>query len=556
MKQDVVLGLTGLERHSSHFHDSSACMTDKGEVVGAVAEGRFTRNRHHAGFPWMGVNYLLGLGCSYSDIDAVAMPWPVAKGSGPLSVAGRVSRILSAKKAAFSQFLPIEKKRLVGIGHQRAHASSAYRTSGFKKALVVALDTGGPEEDVPDAQGAIFVGENGELTRVCALTSGFGLFYAFITEGLGFGAADGEAKTMSLAAYGDSHTKAYNVLACYAPTVKGVGLRKPKKDFQPATAVINNYQRFSFGNIDVVTSLSRRFSDRDVAAAAQRILEERVVELVDNAMGETGMDKLCLAGEVFLNVKLNKKLKELKRVRKLYTYPHAGDTGTSVGAALEAHHTLTGKPTRSKSDGTVYLGPDYSDAEVRAVLSRHRRLKLRETSDPAGYAAELICMGKVVGWFQGRMEWSPRALGARSVLSAPHDVKIKERLNIHKQRESFMPYSPSMLLRDAYRYLKSPSDNPYMTMAYDVLPHARDEIAAVVHVDDTVRPQTVKRQQNPLYYDLIREYDKMTGTAAVLNTSFNRFDLPIVCRPEDAVQHLLMKGVDALVIGNLVAELK
>ncbi len=559
-----ILGLTTLEPYGldMHSHDSSACIIDKVNVVGAVSEERFTRNKHHASFPWMSVNYLLSLGYDYADIDAVAIPWPLKQALPKyLQVAKRFYYSLlpgfKARLNVKNPFLPVEKKKIIGIGHQRAHAASAYRTSGFKKALVVSLDLGGSEEDIINTGGGIFVGENGELTRIKPLTASIGLFYTFVTEGLGFKAIDGEGKTMGLAPFGDPNSKAYDVLKDYCPTVRGSDLIRQKKDYRGGVTVINNYQRFVFYDLQIITGLVKRFSDRNVAAAAQRILEERVVELVANALDETGIDRLCLAGGVFLNVKLNKKLRELKQVKDIFIYPNPGDAGAAVGASLEAYHQLTGEKSFPKAENNIYLGPEFTDDEVEAVLKKRKGIAYSRTSDPAGNAAELISSGKIVGWFQGRMEWGPRALGARSVLSSPHDVKVKDKLNLRlKQREWFMPFAPSMLLEEAHRYLKNASESPYMIMAHDVLPHAKDDIAATVHVDGTVRPQTVTRAQNPLYYELINEFGKMSGTPVVLNTSFNRHGLPIVCTPEDAVNHLLMKCVEELVIGNFVVKLK
>ena len=270
-----------------------------------------------------------------------------------------------------------------------------------------------------------------------------------------------------------------------------------------------------------------------------------------NAIEETGLDRICLAGELFLNVKLNKAIRELKKVRRFYVYPNPGEGGAAAGAALECYHKLTGRKSYDVS-GNVYLGPEYTNFEIEASLKKNR-LKYRKTSDPAGDAAELLSRGRIVGWFQGKMEWGAHPLGARSVLAPPQDVRIKDRLNMQlKQHERFMPFASSILLEEAHSYLKNPSESPYMLSAYDVLPHGKEEIAAAVHVDNTVRPQTVTRKQNCLFYELIKEHDKMTGIPLVLNTSFNLPGLPIVCTPEDAVHNLLMKGVDSLVIGNFL----
>ena len=265
MKPDNILGLTGLETYGAHTPDSSACLLDKENIIGAASEGRFTGNRHHAGFPWMSVKYLLSLGYSYSDIDAVAIPWPLKKKSSKhVIVAKQIYSLLSrfTTKISSKPSLVVEKKKIIGIGHQRAHASSSYRTSGFKKALVVSLDLGGPEEDVENAGGAIFVGENGELSRIKVLTASFGLFYSLVTESIGLRAVDDESKVMGMAPYGNAHGTAYNILKNYAPTVKGLDLIKPRKSFKVNYTVVNNHQRFVFTGLNLISSSSSAFPTR------------------------------------------------------------------------------------------------------------------------------------------------------------------------------------------------------------------------------------------------------------------------------------------------------
>ncbi len=552
-----VLGLTSLEPYGSrvHTHDSSAALSDDGKIVGAVAEHRFTRNKHHAGFPWMSYHYLKTLGYDDEDIEAVAIPWPPDKIPRKKLFARRITSPFLVRGNKLSPTVPIlsiEKKKIIAIGHQTAQAAAAYRTSGFKRALVVTLGMAGPEDDEKDAGGAIFIGENGELKKLKSLKNSFGLFYSFVTDGLGFGAMNGESFTMGLAPYGDPY-KAYKLLAPYAPRVRGMETYQPKKPVRVGFAVLNTYQRFVFSNQGAIPRMVRIHSDKDVAAAAQRILEEGVTQLIDNALEQTGLDRVCLAGGVFLNVKLNKAIRELRRVKKLYIYPNPSAGGSAVGAALEAHHRLTGEPNY-RADKSIYLGPDFTDLEIEAVL---KKLKVRyaKSSDPSGDAAELISRGNIVGWFQGRSEWGPRSLGNRSILASPHDRHLKEKLNMSlKQRDTYFPFAPSILLEQSADFLKNPAESPYMLLAFDVLPHKKHEIAATVHIDNTVRPQTVSAADNSLFYDLIREHDKMSGIPAVLNTSFRRSGTPIISTPEDAVLTLKQKWIDALVIGSYVVK--
>ncbi len=552
-----VLGITHYEFFPPYFygHDASACLQSDGVTRSAVSEERFTRNKHHAGFPWHSVNYVLSNDdLSYENIDLVAVPWP-EKFNKALPLKERFIRF--GRRFFYGSFAsdrkkvtPIEKLKVVGIDHQLSHAASAYRNSGFKDALVLSLDGRGAEMDASSSCGALYHGENGEIKRKqvyeCA---SLGDFYGFATAILGFQVFDGEGKTMGLASFGKVDEKALRFLEKYVPKVEGTMLGDSEKKLKGVGEVLFNVHRHYYTDLAIGMEVAKQVGRENFAASAQHLLEQSVVKLVSNAIKESGFDKLCLAGGVFLNVKLNKKLRELDGVKDIFIYPNPGDAGATVGAAMEAEYRVTGK--QPKPVRSVYLGPDYSDVEIEAALRKHKNFSYKKISDPAGETAELVSKGNIVGWFQGRMEWGPRALGARSVISAPHDVKVKDKLNLHlKQREWFMPFAPAMLYEKAGSYLKDPCESPYMIMAFDIVPEAKKSIAATVHVDDTVRAQTVKREQNPVYYDMIKEYGKLTGTPVVLNTSFNRHGLPIVCSPQDALWHLKVNCVEKLVIGN------
>ena len=326
MNPETILGITALEPHGSgvHIRDSSACLSDKGRIIGAVSEERFTGNKHHAGFPWNSVRYLTNLGYSFSDVDAVAVPWLLKQS---FSKYVRLIKYFSGKIPAFGKelylkpFLPVEKKKIVGIDHQLAHAASAYRTSPFKKALTISLDITGWGEDNPPT-GGIFIGENGKLTRIRSFAPSLALFYAFVTQGIGFEAVGGESKTVSLGAFGHERLQIRSALENYAPSVRGTTLIKPKNSINFDSVLINNHEHFIFSNLERVHNLAKKYSRRDVAATAQVIVEDIVVDLVINSIEETGLDKLCLAGELFLNVKLNKAIRELKEVKGFYVYPN------------------------------------------------------------------------------------------------------------------------------------------------------------------------------------------------------------------------------------------
>ncbi len=556
-----ILGITHYEFFPPYFygHDSSACLQDDGLTVSAVSEERFTRNKHHAGFPWHSVNYVLrNSDINYSDLDLVAVPWP-EKFSKPVPIKERIIRLgsrflVGSYKGGRQKITPVEKLKVVGIDHQLSHAASAYRNSGFKDSLILSLDGRGAEVDSTSSCGGLYHGQNGEITRRKVYKrASLGDFYGFATAILGFQVFDGEGKTMGLASFGKVDEKALRFLGKYVPKVEGIELGESERGLAGFGEVRFNVHRHYYEDLLIGQKVAEACGRENFAATAQHLLEEATVKLVSNAFKDSGFDRLCLAGGVFLNVKLNKRLRELDCVKDIFIYPNPGDAGATVGAALEAEYRATGKiPKPVKS---VYLGPDFTDEQVLAALRRQRGLNYKKLSDPSAEAAELVNKGIIVGWFQGRMEWGPRALGARSVLSAPNDVKVKDKLNLRlKQREWFMPFAPSMLLEKAGGYLKNACESPYMIIAFDIASGVKNEIAATVHVDDTVRAQTVTKEQNPLYHDLISRYEQLSGTPVILNTSFNRHGLPIVCTPEDAIWHLKVNCVEKLVIGNYLVD--
>ncbi|MCH7641599.1 hypothetical protein IID22_05390 [Patescibacteria group bacterium] len=293
-------------------------------------------------------------------------------------------------------------------------------------------------------------------------------------------------------------------------------------------------------------------SPEDIAAACQYLIEREAVSFFKYLHKRYRMTKFATAGGVFLNVKMGKKIRELRFVENFYVHPHAGDGGLALGAALQVYSTKFGKSVSYKMEG-VALGDEYSNYEIKGQMEKTKGIIYKIPKNLPRYVAERISRGVVVGWFQGRAEWGPRALGQRSVLADPRKPEIKERINKYlKKREWFMPFAPSIMEEKMAKLLKDSSPCPFMTMAFDVTAFGKKNMDAAIHIDETCRPHTVNKRQNHLYWKVISEFEKITGVPAILNTSFNRHGLPIVNSPRDAIEHLLWGAVDELAIGPYV----
>ncbi len=299
----------------------------------------------------------------------------------------------------------------------------------------------------------------------------------------------------------------------------------------------------------------KHFKPEDIAASAQKVLEDKGLEIVKDAMNRTGETRIAVAGGVFLNCKLNQRIRELPGVESLFIHPAAGDNGVCTGTAIEACRILDPNNFRPEKMEHVYYGSGYTNEEIEKNIKDYN-LSYERLKDPAGTAADLIKKGKVVGWFQGRMEYGPRALGNRSVLADPTDPKMRDRINqFLKKRDWFMPFCPSMLIEAKDEYLVNPAEAPFMITTFDVPKNKAKEIPAVVHVDNTARPQTVKKEVNPLYWRLIKQFEKYK-VPMVLNTSFNKHGLPMIRTPQDALNHLVWKCVDVLIMDDFLIERK
>jgi carbamoyltransferase len=378
-------------------------------------------------------------------------------------------------------------------------------------------------------------------------TSGsLGWAYGAATEALGWWVGDGEGKTMALAPYGDPE-RAMGDLEPLFPRYLDGELSCPH-DFG-VTQHWNENGAYHWHFVDAVR-LKESMSGlerADVAGAAQELLERNMVALLQGWLARTGARHLCCAGGVFLNVKLNWRLRQELDVEALHVFPNAGDAGLAVGAAL--HVSSTESPAEGRDLPSVCWGPAYRKDEIQGELKR-RKLRYAEPPDLARCCAGLLAQGDVVAWFQGPMESGPRALGGRSILMDPRRAEHKDVLNLRvKRREGFRPFCPSILAERADAYLEGYVDERFMINAFQVRPALRSRIPAVVHVDGSTRPQAVHRSVNPLFWSLITEFDRLTGVPALLNTSLNLAGEPMACSPSDAIRCFWDSGMDHLAIG-------
>lgn len=577
------MNIIGLSDVNDLHHDNSAALVQDGQLVFAVSEERFTRRKHDASFPLNALKACLDYaGLKLSEIDYFAVGWPKTSfypylftrkagdvpraifsllKSNPLAFVRHSIWSLNNKLIAWQlqnelEKLSIDQSRIEYVSHHRTHAASAYRLSGFRDCLTVVVDTFGPDKDGTLVSGGAYLCQDGAITRlepIPAYTS-VGSFYTGVTVALGFTFGDGEGKTMGLAAYGDPE-RCIEEMRDIAPRFEN-GEWKASSWWLDLALALNRELFLTTPVGKKLTAMVARYSGRDVAAAAQRVLEELLLSYIAYLGERAEQPNVALAGGVFLNIKTNGRvLRELPFIENLYIHPHAGDGGTAVGAALELHYEKTGEwePFRMRS---AALGQEYSEEEIEQALAQFaEEVTYERVDDIAGLTAAKIAEGKVIGWFQGRSEWGPRALGSRSVVADPRSKETKQRINDQmKRRDWFMPFAPSVLVDKADDYFVGCRESPLMLLGFEVADGKAGDIPAVIHVDETARPQTVDPQVNPLYYNMIHRFYELTGMPLVLNTSFNRHGLPIVETPQDAIEHLTWGCVDELAIGPFIVQ--
>ncbi len=537
----VVLGINGGFRPG--YQDVSAVLVIDGKVVAAIEEERLNRIKFSSGrLPYLSVLEVLKVSkLKIQDVDLLAF-------HGSTWEPEIERRITGYFKFHFGYSPPLKR-----FHHHDCHASSAYYASGFDDALIVTLDNSGDGNSTQ-----VSVGGKGEMKLIKRFerNNSSGFFYALVTQFCGFAKDKDEYKVMGLASYGDRNKFSFDWLIDFTD-----GELKTNTDFivtvpPKAPALHRDEVNFNENFLNRMGAPSRvpkaEISGfyKDVAASAQRHLEDVVLKMLKYYAEKTGKRKICLAGGVALNCVMNQRIMNTDWCDELFIQPAAGDAGISLGAAWLACAENGITPVKTEN---TFLGNSYTNDEVRDTFNSCN-LKFEEVSDPAETAAELIAQNKVVGWFQGPMEFGPRALGSRSILANACNDKMKDIVNRKiKLRESFRPFCPSVLEEDAEKYFSGKQvAAPYMTVTYDVKQEMQPLIPAVTHIDGTARIQTVNPGQNPLYYSLLRKLKEKTGHGVVLNTSFNLSHEPIVCTPRDAVATFFSSGLDVLVMGDFV----
>lgn len=547
-------------------YDSGAAIFRDGECLFAINEERLSRIKMDDAFPHRSIDACLQFaGISPEDVDIVSYAWhhrfpyedhllgyvtravEIAE-EGPEAKQVMLDRVRVEVERSVPRRLEFEvemkkrgwDKKVEWFDHHTGHAATAFYPSPFEKALIFTLDASGNFRS-----GSISIGEGKEMTEVsCQYTwDSLGFFYGQITELLGFKPHRHEGKVTGLAAYGDPE-KCLGVMREMIGVHDGKIVGKLGKYYKP----------FFYQQSELLKSALKPFSREDIAAAVQKHFEDVVTEYIAHSVKRYGIGNLALAGGVFANVKLNERIRAIPGVTDLFVFPHMGDGGLSVGACLL---TLANRGIRPLPWKHVYLGNESSDDEVRAVFEKYKDKIGVETSIPgalAEIAVELLKKNTVIGLFQGRMEYGPRALGNRSIIYHANDKSVNDWLNKRMHRTEFMPFAPFTTTELASRcfvgWQPHHVTTRFMTECYDCTPEMKENSPAVVHVDGTARPQIIAREDNPFYYDVIDGWYKATGGLCLVNTSFNEHEHPIVCTVEDAVTSLLGDNVDCVIVNG------
>ena len=562
------------------YHDSSACLVRDGVVIAAVEDERFTHVKHGKRpvpfttweLPHHAVDYCLKeAGIDLADVDHVAYSYDPRLLAGGLAERPSIELpmkpgdhappegFLSPWDPLFLSYILNAPAQLIDgaphhlsqrfrraktaarfqwhyVEHHLAHEASAFLAAPFSDAAVLTMD--GRGERATTSYGH-FAGNAFRRIGQVNLPDSLGLLYERVTEYLGFLHSSDEYKVMALASYGKP-----TYLAEFRDIVRLHG------NGRYTVADPRLAERFGPARLRGAQLTQQHF---DIAHSLQKVLEETVLELASWLRTESGAPNLCMAGGVALNCVMNARVSAARLFERVWVQPAAGDSGTALGAALWVDREQRGDPVRRWQMDHAYLGPAYDDGQIEEFL-RWSKLPYRRLDDVAEEAAAILAQNKVIGWYQGRMEFGPRALGARSILASPIDPGMQQKLNEIKDREDFRPVAPVVIEEEASRWFVDCDVAPFMLFVYDVRPDKADRIPAVRHVDGTARVQTVNRAQHPLYYDLLRAFQRRTDVPVLVNTSFNTRGEPIVCTPRDAVESFWTSPLDALVIGSFLLE--
>jgi len=556
-----VLGIGGFS------HDSAAALVCDGKLVAAVAEERLTRVKHQGGLPRNAIRYCLETaGLTPDDVDHVGaymrpflrvgrrLPYRLMQiPRNPVYSIGYMGYELIHNALYMHALREVGGRRTVRhyMEHHPAHAASSFLVSPFDEAAILCVDYVG---EIAATWMGVGRGTSIQCLRTRNYPHSLGVFYSGITDHLGFLRASDEYKVMGLASYGEPEflDEFRKIVRARPDGWYDIDLSWMRCHYAPGPRAGYFSEKFvrRFGPRRMKGEpLTERH--RNIAASAQRVLEETVLGLVRRLHKETGLARLCMAGGVALNCSMNGRLLREGPFDEIFVQPAAGDDGIAIGAAFQLYHGLTGKP-RGFVMEDVRLGPEFGNDAIRAFLDS-AKIPYETPVDLEARAAELLAEGKILGWYQGRCEFGPRALGARSILADPTRPDMKDLLNKYvKHREDFRPFAPSCLEERAGEFFEGCRRSPFMLFVYNVRPEKQALVPAITHINGTARVQTVSKAVSPRYYRLIEEFEKRRGVPMVLNTSFNVMGEPIVNAPVDAVRCFYSTGMDALVIGDYV----
>lgn len=579
---------------SCFYHDSSACLLRDGKIIAAVQEERFTRKKHDFNFPSRAVDWCLekgGIGARELDY-VVFYDKPLVK----------FERILETYLAyapsgirQFIQSVPLWLKQKLWIPeiisrelgydgevlfttHHDSHAASAFYPSPFPEAAILTMDGVGEWETASFGIGS---GNDIALEYYLRFPHSLGLLYSAFTYYTGFKVNSGEYKIMGLAPYGEP--KYARLISDNLIDVKEDGSFKLNMRYfgycNGLKMINRRFEKlFGFTARKPETKITQQYMD--IAASIQQVTEEVILRIVRHVHKITGEDKLCLAGGVALNCVANGRLLRESPFKEIWVQPASGDAGGALGAALLVWHKYLGNARvadgRNDSQQGSLLGPSFSNEYIEEFLKKEGvPYQAMAEGDISDKVSNLIMEGNIIGWFQGKLEFGPRALGARSILGDARNPRMQSRMNLKiKFRESFRPFAPTVLLEEASHWFKLDTASPYMLLVapvqegkkstdvkdcqskqgFEKLKVCRSQIPAVTHVDYSARIQTIKREDNPLYYDLINNFYRKTGCPVIINTSFNVRGEPLVCTPEDALRCFMRTEIDFLVMGNFILD--
>jgi carbamoyltransferase len=561
------------------FHDSAACLLKDGKLLAAAEDERFTHIKHGKRpvpfstweLPFHAIDYCLKTaGIHLKDVDHIAYSFdpylllgdhegqtaieiPLEPGDDRLHKEWSnpwdplfLSSIVNAPRQLVDGYPHHLQQRFIGtsvtdfewhfVEHHIAHAASCFHCSPFERAAVLTMDGRGEK-----ATTTYSIGTGNSLNRIgqVNMPNSLGLLYEEVTTHLGFLHSSDEYKVMALASYGNP---------VYADEFRD--MIRLGENGQYTVSNQNLEQRFGPKRLRHEEFTGKHF---DIAHSLQLVLEETVLKITEWLHRETGEENLCFAGGVALNCVLNGRIRDQGLFKNIWVQPASGDDGTALGAALWIDAQKRNSPEKSFVMNHAYWGPEYNDEEIEKFI-KWAKVPYKKLDNIAEEAAEILAEDKIIGWYQGRMEYGPRALGSRSILASPISPKMQARLNEVKDREDFRPVAPVVLEEEASNWFKNATYSPFMLFVYDVEEGKADQIPAVRHVDGTARIQTINREQHPQYYDLLKAFQQRTGVPVLVNTSFNTLGKPIVCSPRDAIECFWTSPFDALIIGSFLIE--